>query len=81
MTKCLAAATAALTLFAWSSRTDAQMSHALRLCGDPELSVDIRISACTVVIQSGHETPRNLAAAYNNRGSAYVVKGDPDRAM
>jgi tetratricopeptide (TPR) repeat protein len=44
---------------------------------DPDLSV----SGCTAVIQSGGKTHENLAAAFNNRGLAYVKKGEYDRAI
>jgi tetratricopeptide (TPR) repeat protein len=44
-------------------------------------SADQRISGCTSIIQSGRETPRNLAIAYYSRGLAYYDKGDDDRAI
>jgi len=42
---------------------------------------DLKISGCTAVIQSGHETQQNLAIAFYNRGNAYVRKGQNDRAI
>jgi lipoprotein NlpI len=48
---------------------------------DDAFSVDQRISGCTSIIQSGRETPRNLAIAYYSRGLAYYDKGDDDRAI
>jgi tetratricopeptide (TPR) repeat protein len=33
------------------------------------------------VIQSGHETPQDLATAFNNRGVAYASKRQLDRAI
>jgi lipoprotein NlpI len=42
---------------------------------------DLAIGACTAIIQSGAETTHNLAVAFNNRGNAYVRKGDNDRAI
>ena len=54
----------------------------IQLCNRTERdSLDLRISSCTALIESGAETPRALAIAYNNRGNAYNVKGDYDRAI
>ncbi|MGP0089489.1 MAG: tetratricopeptide repeat protein [Xanthobacteraceae bacterium] len=44
-------------------------------------SPDQRLRACTAIIQSGRETPRNLAAIFNSRGIAYRDIGDNDRAI
>jgi lipoprotein NlpI len=48
---------------------------------ESEVTPDLRISACTAVIQSGKENSKKLAIAFNSRGAAYVEKGDYDRAM
>jgi len=45
--------------------------------GDPVRS----IRACTALIQSGKESPSNLAIAYSNRGITYSDKSDFDRAI
>ncbi len=42
---------------------------------------DLSIGGCTALIQSGHETNEALAVAFNNRGNAYLNKGDSNRAM
>ena len=42
---------------------------------------DQLIAGCTALIQSGHLSSVNLAAAYNNRGNAYVNKGEHDQAI
>ena len=42
---------------------------------------DISITACSAIIEAAQETPENLAVAFNNRGVAYDVKGQPDRAI
>jgi len=42
--------------------------------------LDQRTSACSAIIESGSETPENLARAYGNRGVAYDNKGEYDRA-
>jgi tetratricopeptide (TPR) repeat protein len=44
-------------------------------------SADVRIDACTSVIQSGALPPDSLAVAHQNRGTAYLNKGDFDRAI
>ena len=41
------------------------------LAPDPDLS----ISACTAMIQSGHETQQNLATAFYNRGKCVRWQG------
>jgi tetratricopeptide (TPR) repeat protein len=43
--------------------------------------VDTVIDGCTAVIQSGHEPPEKLATAFDNRGVAYRIKGEYDRAL
>src|SRR5262245_16842059 len=54
----------------------------VELCnGADRTSPDIQINGCTAVITSGAQTPRSLVIAYNNRGNAYVAKGDYDRAV
>ena len=42
---------------------------------------DVSIGGCTALIQSGQETPNNLAMAFNNRGLAYVGEKDYARAL
>ncbi len=39
-------------------------------------SADEQISGCTALIQSDGNTPRSLGIAYNNRGNAFVTKGE-----
>ncbi len=43
--------------------------------------LDLRISGCTALIESGRETPQDLALAFLNRGNAYDDKGQLDRAL
>src|SRR5687767_4628448 len=40
-----------------------------------------RIAGCTALIESGAQTTRMLAIAYNNRGNAYFRNGDYDPAI
>jgi tetratricopeptide (TPR) repeat protein len=42
---------------------------------------DLIIEGCSAIIQLGRESPRLLATAFNNRGFAYKLKGDYDRAL
>jgi tetratricopeptide (TPR) repeat protein len=44
-------------------------------------ALDARIGGCTMLIEAGYGTTTALAIAYNNRGNAYVAKGDFDRAI
>jgi lipoprotein NlpI len=50
-------------------------------CADPTENSDLRISACTALIQSAQTSTDDLAAAYNDRGNGYKSKGDYDRAI
>ena len=62
----------------------AQQSQARTWCNDSEVdgvSLDLRISGCTTVIQSGEVSNSDLALAFNNRGFAYSAKGQHDRAI
>jgi tetratricopeptide (TPR) repeat protein len=54
----------------------AQTQEQLNWCSG-DATGDLRISACTAVIQSG----TNLAGAFYNRGAAYHGKDDYDRAI
>src|SRR5437879_11054496 len=40
-----------------------------------------QIDGCTSVIHSVEEPPKNLALAFIARGSAYMIKGDFNRAI
>ena len=44
-------------------------------------SADLRIAACTALIETQVENPQALAIAYNNRGSARTTKGDYELAI
>jgi tetratricopeptide (TPR) repeat protein len=43
--------------------------------------MDTVIDGCTAVIQSGQEPREKLATAFDNRGVAYKLKGQYDRAL
>jgi len=44
-------------------------------------ALDDRISGCTILIDAAYGTTAAQAIAYNNRGNAYIAKGDLDRAI
>jgi len=52
-----------------------------RCAGKDSATLDQRINGSTSVIHSAGETPKNLALAFMGRGSAYMTKGDFDRAI
>ena len=53
-----------------------------RTCaGNPRIDRDTQIRSCTALIQSSQERARDHAFAYNNRGDAWLAKGDNDRAI
>src|SRR5262249_3996449 len=59
-----------------------QILKNLELCnGVNRTSPDIQIDGCTALINSGAQTPRTRVIAYNNRGNAYMAKGEYDRAV
>ena len=69
------------TAAAQSAKKDNYLRN-IELCnGKDRASLDPRIDGCTSLIDSGEGTPVALATAYNNRGNAYTVKGDYDRAL
>jgi tetratricopeptide (TPR) repeat protein len=42
---------------------------------------NIAIIACSVLIESGSQSPADLSRDYNNRGGAFSAKGDYDHAI
>ena len=57
-------------------------SRRVALCnGKDRSSPDYQIQGCTALIEPGQETSQTLAIVYNNRGNAYVAKGEYDRAI
>jgi len=60
----------------------AQTPQEWALCLDPDFSSpDLPIEGCTAVIQTGGQVRDRLAVAYNNRGVAYRLKGEYERAI
>gem|GEM_PF-5191345 len=60
---------------AWAQTRDENVKHCMS--DHP----DISISGCTALIQSGQESPANMAAAYNKRGEAYYENFEDDHAI
>jgi carboxyl-terminal processing protease len=48
---------------------------------EDKASPDLQIGGCTTVIQSGRINQQNLTISFNNRGNAYLAKGDYDHAI
>jgi tetratricopeptide (TPR) repeat protein len=48
---------------------------------DASTSLDLRIDSCTILIQPGRLSKDRLAQAFQNRGTAYLDKGDTERAI
>ena len=56
--------------------------RSIELCNRMErAALESRITGCTTLIETGFGTTTALAIAYNNRGNAFVAKGDFDRAI
>jgi len=75
-------ATAVLAAGAPVGSVVAQTQEQLDRCeGKDDPPVDLMISECTEVIQSGKLTGNNLAIIFNNRGNAYQMQREYDRAI
>src|SRR5688572_2246473 len=78
----------ALALLLLAASAAAQTAKKGNYLGNIELcnrmdrtALDARIGGCTVLIDAGYGTTAALAIAFNNRGNAYIAKGDFDRAI
>ena len=69
----------ALALAAPAAWAQTQQQH--DWCYSPTATDDQTIDGCTGLIEAGHETATNQAAAYDNRAYAYRNKGLPDQAI
>jgi tetratricopeptide (TPR) repeat protein len=74
-------AAAAVLSVAAGAQAQTQQSPLRTVCADDKTTPDMRISACTVIILEGRETPGNLAVTYYNRSLGYGAEGDYDRAI
>ena len=50
-------------------------------CADSTEDSDVRIGACTALIQFSQQSTGHLAVAYNDRGNGYKDRGEYDRAI
>src|SRR6476659_8856128 len=62
-----------------ASSVQAQTQDIWTYCKDPHPQV--RLAACSVIIENGHETGKALADAYSSRGTAYSITGDQEHAI
>jgi hypothetical protein len=72
-------AIAAASISVAASSAQAQTQDIWTYCKDPHPQV--RLAACSVIIESGHETGKALADAYSSRGTAYSITGDQTHAI
>jgi tetratricopeptide (TPR) repeat protein len=72
----------AIVLVVLAGSAQGQSSPAwIRCAGGKGISSDAQIAGCTIVIQSGRQSPQNLAMAFSSRGTAFFAKGDYRRAI
>ena len=70
-----------LVVLAGSAQGQSSSPAWIRCAGGKGISTDGQIAGCTIVIQSGRQSPQNLAKAFSNRGTAFFTKGDYRRAI
>lgn len=69
-------------LLAGLTAASAQTPQERQWCdGVEQATIDQRIDGCTAVIKAGREKGDKLAETFDNRGIAYRLKGDYDRAI
>ena len=80
--KTISSLVAAWAVWLLPAAASAQSSTYWSQClGRESFIVDAVIDGCTAVIRSGHEPLEKLATAFDNRGVAYRLKGEYDRAL
>jgi len=80
--KTISSILAAWAVWLLPTAASAQSSTYWSQClGRESLIVDAVIDGCTAVIRSGHEPLDKLATAFDNRGVAYRLRGEYDRAL
>lgn len=72
---------ALLASFAPLAANATEFTAEQKACIGDGFTPEQRIAACTSIIKSGKESGDRLSVAFNNRGAAYVDKGDYDRAL
>jgi tetratricopeptide (TPR) repeat protein len=80
--KTISSIVAAWSVWLLPTAASAQSSTYWSQClGRESFIVDAVIDGCTAVIRSGHEPLEKLATAFDNRGVAYRLKGEYNRAL
>ncbi len=64
-----------------ASPAAAQLPPIFAQCADFRATPEAAIAACTGIIQSSRASPHNLAVTYLNRGNAWGIKQNPERAI
>ena len=67
-------------LIASAAAEDSDIGNVAACNGKADVSPDLRIEGCTALTKSA-DNPKVLAIIYNNRGNAYVAKGQYDLAI
>jgi len=65
------------TLPTWAGSFDTDAKR----CEDSKTDPDLRIGACTALLQSGELAEGSIGPVFRNRGTAYHLKGDIGRAI
>ena len=81
--RALAFAALAMLAAGWGASPPASAQSSLTACFnvDGGTPLDLRIEDCTNLIRLGRLPKSSLAIAHQNRGTAYVGKGDLTRAI
>src|SRR5216684_4109467 len=70
------------TMTALASPAGAELSKDWRWCtGKDNVSIELVIKSCTLVIKSAREPAEHLATAFYNRATAHRIQGWYDRAI
>src|SRR6266851_4210195 len=70
------------TMTALASPAGAELSKDWRWCtGKDNVSIELVIKSCTLVIKSAREPAEHLATAFYNRATAHPIRGWLDRAI
>jgi tetratricopeptide (TPR) repeat protein len=67
------------SLASWPAAGSPAASDDIAICASG--ATDVKIAACTRLIQSGHRKGRDLAAVYGERGAASYRRGDYNHAI
>ena len=76
-----AAALLAAAGFAPGAASAGEFETNARRCADPLGDLDLRIGACTWLLQSGRIAEGSVLVVFHSRGNAWYQKGEHDRAI